>query len=96
MTAFGMTALPLATFLTPAFWMDGTMAALFTTPMQVVGLMRMGLLLPLALSVAVVYKATKLDDLRPLVPAALALWVTIVVAMYAVVVSLWGWDNLLA
>lgn len=90
-----MTALPLATILTHAFWMNDTMAALFTTPMHVVGLMRMGLLLPLALSVAVVYKTTKLENLRLLVPAALALWVTIVVAMYAVGVSLWGLYNLL-
>jgi len=70
--------------------MNAALAALFTTPIEIVGPLRMILLAPLAMSIAVVYKTTKLETLRDLVPATAALWVTIVVSMYAIGVTLWG------
>lgn len=42
------------------------------------------LLLPLCLAVSVVYKATKLDDLRDLPRASFSSWVAVVVGMFAV------------
>ena len=72
------------------------LAALFTVPIEVTGLMRMILLAPLALSIAIVYKTTKLENLDDILPATLALWVTIIVGMYAVGVGLWGLFHLLS
>jgi hypothetical protein len=46
-------------------------------------------MLPLCLSVAVVYKATRIDNLREAIAAALILWLTIVMGMIAVGVGLW-------
>jgi hypothetical protein len=42
------------------------------------------LLLPLCLTISIVYKATKCADLRELPLASLVSWVTIVVGMYVV------------
>ncbi|UCG17161.1 MAG: hypothetical protein JSV19_03850 [Phycisphaerales bacterium] len=47
------------------------------------------LLLPLALSVAVVYKTTRCDNLRDVPTATVALWATIVAGMFAVGIALW-------
>ena len=76
--------------------MLAVLASLFTEPIQVTGLLRMVLVVPLALSIAIVYKTTKLEDLKDLLPTTLALWVTIVAGMYAVGVGLWGVFNLLS
>ena len=72
------------------------LAALFTTPIEITGPLRMILIVPLALSIALVYKTTKIEDLKGLLPATLALWVTIVVGMYAFGVGLWAVFNLLS
>ncbi|MHC4698011.1 MAG: hypothetical protein ACYTFA_14860 [Planctomycetota bacterium] len=54
------------------------------------GLDRQLLMLPLCLSIAVVYKTTRCENLRDVPAAALILWGTIVVGMYAVGVGLWA------
>jgi hypothetical protein len=63
--------------------------SLLAVGVQLTGFSRFLLMLPLCLSVAVVYKVTRIDDLREAVPAALVLWVTIVIGMIAVGVGLW-------
>ena len=55
--------------------------AWFTTPVPLAGWQQLLLLFPLCLAVAVVYKATKLSDLRQLPRAAVITWVSIVVGM---------------
>ena len=53
------------------------------------GFTRFLLMLPLCLSVAVVYKVTRVEDIREALAAAVVLWITIVVGMIAVGVGLW-------
>ena len=53
------------------------------------GMQRQLLMLPLCLSIAVVYKTTRCESLRDVPVAALILWGAIVVGMYAVGVGLW-------
>lgn len=65
------------------------LAALFTTGIPLTGLQRLGLMLPLCLSIAVVYKTTRCEHLRQVPLTALALWVTIVIGMAAVGLGLW-------
>jgi len=50
---------------------------------------RLWMLLPLALAIAVVYKSTKVPDMRQMPVAALFLWVTIVAGMLGVGVALY-------
>ena len=69
--------------------MTGALAGLFTTAIELTGAQRLLLMLPLCLSIAVVYKATRCEKLRDLPAAALILWVTIVVGMYAIGLGLW-------
>jgi len=64
------------------------LAMLFVDPMQIGSGMRFALLLPLAASVSIVYKAIRLDSLRRLPRAALVLWFTILLGMFAVGVGL--------
>ena len=47
------------------------------------------LMLPLSLSIAVVYKTTRCNTLREIPGAVLALWLTIVIGMYAVGIAAW-------
>jgi hypothetical protein len=68
----------------------------FTTPVPLTGWQQLALLLPLCLSVALVYKATKLDDTRQLWRASLSTWVTIVAGMIAVGLGLYVVHYLLA
>ena len=70
--------------------MTMTFLALFTTAIDLSGTQRFLLMLPLCLSIAVVYKTTRLEDVRAIPAAALVLWVTIVLAMCAVGVGLWA------
>lgn len=69
--------------------MTGLLAALFTTAIQLTGIPRLLFMLPLCLSIAVVYKTTRCEDLREMPLAALILWGTIVLGMFAVGVCLW-------
>lgn len=66
------------------------LASVFTTAVQLTGGQRFLLMLPLCLSVAIVYKTTRHDSLREMPVAALVLWVTIVLGMYAVGFGLWA------
>lgn len=70
--------------------MIAAVAALFTTAIPLSGVQRFLMLLPLCLSIAVVYKTTRCDDLREVPVAALTLWVTIVAGMCIVGFVLWA------
>lgn len=63
--------------------------ALFTTGMELSRFPRFLLMLPLCLSVAVIYKSTRTDNMREVPTATAILWVTIVLGMVAVGVGLW-------
>ncbi len=69
--------------------MMAVVGQLFVSAINVTGTFRWLLILPLCLSIAVVYKTTRCERLREVPPAALTLWVTIVVGMYAVGIGLW-------
>lgn len=66
-----------------------TLAQLFNVPIPLSGLGKVMLILPICLSISIVYKTTRLERIRQLPVAALGLWITIVVGMYAVGVGLW-------
>ena len=70
--------------------MTAPLLALFTTSAELTGTQRLALMLPLCLSVAVVYKTTRLESMRDVPVAALILWVTIVLSMCAVGLGLWA------
>jgi hypothetical protein len=53
------------------------------------GLKHAALLWPLSLSIALVYKTTRCETLREIPLATLALWITIILGMYAVGVGIW-------
>ncbi len=72
------------------------LATIFLNPMSIAGWHRMLLLLPLAMSISLVYKTTKCDNLREVLPATLALWITIIIGMYAVGIALWALFLLMA
>jgi hypothetical protein len=76
--------------------MSAIVAAILTTPVFMTGHQHALLLLPLCLSIAVVYKTTRCPEVRDIPLASLVLWVTIVVGMYAVGVGLWALFLLLA
>jgi len=69
--------------------MIGVLAGFFLTPLPLSGFQHALLLLPLSLSISIVYKAVRCTNVRDIPKAALALWVTIVVGMYAVAIGLW-------
>lgn len=64
-------------------------AALFTTGIPLTGAQRFLLMLPLCLSIAIVYKSLRCERLRELPLRAFVLWITIVAGMYAVGLGLW-------
>ena len=70
--------------------MTTTLVALFTTAIELTGPQQFLLMMPLCLSVAVVYKTMRLEDVRAIPVASLILWATIVLAMCAVGVGLWA------
>jgi len=63
---------------------------LFLTGLELSGRQRLLFMLPLCLSIAVVYKVTRTANLRDVPMASLTLWVTIVLGMFAVGVGLWA------
>ena len=69
--------------------MTSVLAGLFTTAMELTGRDRLLLMLPLCLSIAIVYKTTRCENLREVPAAAIILCVTIVIGMFAVGVGLW-------
>lgn len=76
--------------------MTATLAGLFTTAVELSGAQRLSMMLPLCLSIAVIYKALRCQDLGEVPRRALALWVTIVMGMWAVGIGLWAAFEILA
>lgn len=70
--------------------MIALLAGVFVTGIRLTGLQRLAMMLPLCLSIAIIYKTTRCERLRDVPLAALALWVTIVLGMYAVGLGLWA------
>lgn len=70
--------------------MIAAIAELFVTGIRLTSVQRMAMMLPLCLSVAIVYKTTRCDRLRDVPLAVLGLWITIVLGMYAVGFGLWA------
>lgn len=60
------------------------MLAVFIHPVELARWQQMLMMLPLCLSIAVVYKTTKCETVRRIPMAALVSFVTIVLGMYAV------------
>ncbi len=69
--------------------MTYALATLFLDPIPLSGLQRAALLLPICLSISVVYRTIKTPDLRDIPRTSLTLWVTIVVGMWLVALTLW-------
>ncbi|MCZ6654623.1 MAG: hypothetical protein O7D91_16545 [Planctomycetota bacterium] len=69
--------------------MTSVLATLFLDPIPLSGLQRAALLLPICLSISVVYRTIKTPNLRDIPKTALALWVTIVVGMWLVALTLY-------
>jgi hypothetical protein len=61
----------------------------FQHPVELSGLQRLLLLLPLCLSISVVYKTTRCERLGDVPLAAFALWATLVLGMVGVGVLMW-------
>ena len=70
--------------------MTGCLAVLFVTGIELNGMQRFLLMLPICLSIAVVYKATRCERLRDIPKASLVLWISIVAGMYSVGLGLWA------
>jgi len=68
--------------------MIDVLATLFLNPVTLDRWQSMVLLLPLCLAVSIVYKTTKCGNVRDVPLASVVSWVTIVVGMYAVGISL--------
>jgi hypothetical protein len=64
-------------------------ATLFINPLELSGLQRLLLLLPICLSISIVYKTTRCESLKEVPLAALALWATLVAGMIGVGVIMW-------
>jgi hypothetical protein len=76
--------------------MIAAVLALFTTGMELSRFPRFLLMLPLCLSVAVIYKSTRMENMREVPTSAAILWVTIVLGMAAVGVGLWAVFSVMA
>ena len=69
--------------------MTGLLATIFTSSIPLQGIQRLLLMLPLCLSIAVIYKTVRTDRIADVPKAAAVLWVTIVFGMCAVGGGLW-------
>ena len=69
--------------------MMGMLAYSVLAFIELAGPQRQILMLPLCLSIAIIYKTTRCEELSEVPVAALVLWGTIVLGMYAVGVGLW-------
>ena len=69
--------------------MTFALATLFLDPIPLSGFQRAALLLPICLSISVVYRTIKTPNLRDVPRSSLALWVTIVVGMWIVALTLY-------
>lgn len=77
--AIAVTLLPIGA-LAPA----ALLGMLFVDPMTLSRMQQMLLLLPLCLTISLVYKTTKVESLRDLPVVVLVNWLTVVIGMYAV------------
>lgn len=75
--------------------MIGILAGVFALAGPLSGSRHMLLILPLCLSIAIVYKTLRCENLREIPLASIILWGTIVVGMYAVGVALWALFSLM-
>ncbi len=75
--------------------MTTQLASLFTTSIELSGGQRFLLMLPLCLSIAIVYKALRDESLRRLPVAVLTLWMTIVIGLVAVGGGLWAFFEII-
>jgi hypothetical protein len=66
------------------------LGTLFVHPLTLAGWHRAAMLLPLCLSISLVYKSIKCERLRDVPQASLVLWVTVIVGMYVVGLAMWG------
>jgi hypothetical protein len=64
------------------------MLAIFVHPLVLTRTQQLFMLLPLCLSISIVYKAIKVDDVRQLPAASLVSWGTIVIGMYSIGIGL--------
>jgi hypothetical protein len=69
--------------------MTALLLSWLVTGISVSGFQRLLLSLPLSLSIAVVYKTIRCQNLREVPAAAVVLWITIVLTMYALGIGLW-------
>lgn len=74
--------------------MNVYLATLFVSGFELSGTDRFLLMLPICLSIAVIYKATRCEHLRDIPVASLILWVSIVAGMYSVGLGLWAVNTL--
>ncbi len=70
--------------------MTAILGQLFSTGIPLTGVQRFLMMLPLCLSIAIVYKTTRCERIRQVPREALGMWVTIVLGMYAVGFVLWA------
>ena len=73
-------------------WLPATLVM----SVQITGLQRLLLLIPLCLGISIVYKTTRCERLGDIPLATLALWVTIVAGMIGVGLLMWAVFLLLA
>ena len=76
--------------------MTGMLMTLFVTGIELTGIQRFLLMPPLCLCIAIVYKTTRCENLRDVPIAAVILWATIVIGMYAVGLGLWALFTIMA
>jgi hypothetical protein len=67
----------------------GLLAALFVTPIRLLGWKHMIMLVPLSLAISIVYKTLRCERVRDIPLASLTLCLTILLGMYAVGVGVW-------
>ncbi len=70
--------------------MTTALAQLFVSGVELNGTQKFLMMLPICLSIAIVYKTTRCERLRDVPVEALVLWVSIVAGMYAVGLGLWA------
>lgn len=66
-----------------------TLATIFVDPIPITGIVRSLLLLPLCLSISIVYRTLRSPTLDRLAIRSVMLWLTVVGGMYAVGVGMW-------
>ncbi len=69
-----------------SLWLVASLSA----PIPLTGLQRLLLLIPLCLSISIIYKTTRCARLGDIPLATLALWLTIIGGMVGVGVSMWA------